>query len=86
MVFKIIHEHTVLRLITINACKNCFHNKLKGKKTSKKKIKYWTNILTEYRQIMLMARYEFMISGLTFGAWLLLYMHIAVAFYTCSII
>lgn len=35
MVFKIIHEHTVLRLITINACKNCFHNKLKGKKTSK---------------------------------------------------
>lgn len=42
MVFKIIHEHTVLRLITINACKNCFHNKHKGKKNikNKKKFKY----------------------------------------------
>lgn len=37
MVFKIIHEHTVLRLITINACKNCFHNKHKGKKNIKNK-------------------------------------------------
>lgn len=38
MVFKIIYEYMVLRLIIINVCKNCFYNKFKGKKMLKKKL------------------------------------------------